>query len=94
MLISFHTFCLWLCNFIKQFLYSPKFKNYSEQRKKIPRLEFSKSLEVPNNDQRLVKTLIWLKFSNGVSSKKKKKKRKTPESVTYSKLKEFGILLT
>ena len=60
---------------IKQFLYSPKFENYSEQRKKNSRLEFSKSLEVPNNDQRLVKTLIWLKFSNGVSSTTTKNKQ-------------------
>ena len=46
------------------------------------RLEFSKSLEVPNNDQRLVKMLIWLKSSNGVSSKKKK----TPDSVHIFKV--------
>ena len=55
------------------------------------RLEFSKSLEVPNNDQRLVKMLIWLKSSNGVSSKKKKRLLIV---YTFSKLKESGISMS
>ena len=36
------------------------------------RLEFSKSFEVPKNDQRLVKILIGFKFSNGISLLKKR----------------------
>ena len=36
------------------------------------RLEFSKSFEVPENDQRLVKILIGFKFSNGISLLKKR----------------------
>ena len=43
------------------------------------RLEFSKSFEVPKNDQRLVKILIGFKFSNGISLLKKK----TSDGVTH-----------
>ena len=64
--------------------------NTIANKEKIPRLEFLKSLDVPNNDQRLVET--WntnmTKSSNGVSLNQKKR---TCNNVTHFQVEESGL---